>query len=321
MSHRLLIDTHAHLYPPEFPLQSLAAVLERAKSADVAHIITVSETFEDARTILSLCNLQQDGEDDNDRPLLVDAPCLLRPAAGLHPAQHSDAVVEEFTTESGDAVKKKAMRSATLEEAHEMIEFIGEHHNDLVAVGEIGLDFTPMVIGGGRKAASTQPDSSSTTIEDAKILQREVFALQIRAASEYNLPITVHSRSAGHHAVEVLYTQNASNVVLHAYDGAKGIQKALQAGYYFSIPPSVVRSDQKKKLIKTVPLDRLTLESDSPALAPVAGEVNEPKNMWLAVKEIAQIKGCTEEEVVKMTTENALRVFTRLKEERFQGKE
>ena len=78
---------------------------------------------------------------------------------------------------------------------------------------------------------------------------------------------------------------------LHAFDGkASAALPAVEAGYFFSIPPSVVRSRQKQKLVKQLPLTCLLVETDSPVLGPEPGVRNEPANLPLAIRAIAEIK-------------------------------
>jgi hypothetical protein len=91
-------------------------------------------------------------------------------------------------------------------------------------------------------------------------------------------------------------------------------QRALERSdkFYFSVPPSVVRSPQKQKLVAALPLDRLVLETDAPALGPERGATNRPSNITVARDEVARIKGVSPEEVARVTTANALRLFPRL---------
>jgi TatD DNase family protein len=101
-------------------------------------------------------------------------------------------------------------------------------------------------------------------------------------------------------------------VLLHAFDGKAATAAAgVDAGYGFSIPPSVVRSPQKQKLVRYLPLDCLLLETDSPVLGPDPAVRNEPANLAIACRAVADLKGVSVETVAQATTDNARRLFPR----------
>lgn len=182
-----------------------------------------------------------------------------------------------------------------LEAATHMETFIREHDETLVAIGEVGLDYWKVQDDAGRE------------------IQREIFLKFIRISKELDLPLNVHSRSAGREAIRLLREANARRVLLHAFDGkAASALEGIEAGYYFSIPPSIVRSPQKKKLVRHLPLDRLLLETDSPVLGPDPNLRNEPKNVLLSCRAVSEIKGVSVEEVAEVTTENAKALFPRV---------
>jgi TatD DNase family protein len=85
----------------------------------------------------------------------------------------------------------------------------------------------------------------------------------------------------------------------------------VEAGFFFSIPPSVVRSPQKQKLVRYLPLECLLLETDSPVLGPDPGVRNEPMNVTVACRAVADLKGVPPAEVARITTLNARRLFPR----------
>jgi TatD DNase family protein len=182
-----------------------------------------------------------------------------------------------------------------LNQANELAAFIRRKRIRLSAIGEVGLDYWLV-----------KEDSE-------KELQRETLKIFIELAKELNLPLNVHSRSAGRHAIALLLESGAPKVQLHAFDGKAGAAlPAVEAGYFFSIPPSVVRSRQKQKLVKRLPLSCLLVETDSPVLGPSPAERNEPANVLLSIKAIAELKTIDEKEVIAAVSENTERLYGRL---------
>jgi TatD DNase family protein len=179
-----------------------------------------------------------------------------------------------------------------LNQAAEMVDFIRRNYSILAAIGEVGLDYW-----------LAKEDSE-------KERQREIFKMFIHLSGELNLPLNVHSRSAGRHAVALLLEYNAVRVQLHAFDGKAGAAlPAVEAGYFFSIPPSVARSRQKQKLVRQLPLSSLLVETDSPVLGSSPNERNEPANIRQSVKAIAALKETSEEAVIAAVSENTERLY------------
>jgi TatD DNase family protein len=133
----------------------------------------------------------------------------------------------------------------------------------------------------------------------------------IELATEIDLPLQVHSRSAGRKALETLTNMEAKNVQMHAFDGKASLARvaSTEHGYYFSIPTSVVRSAQKRKLVKAVDIERILVETDSPVLGPDRESRNEPMNVWVALREVALILRREEEEMREILLENTLRLY------------
>jgi TatD DNase family protein len=141
-------------------------------------------------------------------------------------------------------------------------------------------------------------------------LQKEILKRFIELSKELDLPLNIHSRSAGRHAIALLLDNNAARVQMHAFDGKAGAAlPAVEAGYFFSIPPSVVRSRQKQKLVKQLPLACLLIETDSPVLGPAPNERNEPANLPFSIKAIAKLKDVDEAEVIAAVSENTEKLY------------
>ena len=181
---------------------------------------------------------------------------------------------------------------ASIAEAEALCELIRRKAGELVGIGEVGLDYWV------------------AKEEEQRAVQREVLTRFVSLANELSLPLNVHSRSAGHHTVDLLIAAGASKVLMHAFDGkATHALRGVEAGFFFSIPPSIVRSPQKQKLARRLPLSALMLETDSPVLGPEKGVRNEPVNAWRSAEMIAEIKSLPLDEVIEVTTANARRLF------------
>lgn len=179
------------------------------------------------------------------------------------------------------------------DEAAAVEELLRRERDAWVAVGEVGLDFWKV------------------QDEDGRLLQRTLFQRFVDLAIELDLPLNVHSRSTGRQTIELLLERGARRVQMHAFDGrAATARPAVEAGYFFSVPPSIVRSPQKRKLVRQLPLECLLVETDSPVLGPEPGERNEPANAVVSVREIASIRGVTEDEVRAVVAENTRRLYS-----------
>lgn len=177
-------------------------------------------------------------------------------------------------------------------EAVAITELLRDEPRRWTAIGEVGLDYWKVQDGAERE------------------VQRSIFADFVRLARELDLPLNVHSRSAGRATIELLVELGAERVQMHAFDGrAANALPGVEAGFLFSVPPSIVRSAQKRKLIGRLPLSALLLESDAPVLGPSPGERNEPANVTVALDAIAEIHGVARQAVAEAVAENARRLY------------
>jgi len=159
----------------------------------------------------------------------------------------------------------------------EEIEFIRKNKDKIVAVGEVGMDF------------SENPDKQE---------QEKVFVKMIKLAKELKKPIVIHSRKAEKEVIEILKREKAKKVIMHCFSGNKQlIKEAAEAGFSFSIPANVNRASNFQTIVKLVSINQLFTETDAPFLSPDKERKSNPSDVKVAIKEIAKIKGFEEEEV------------------------
>ena len=168
----------------------------------------------------------------------------------------------------------------------EVMEMILRERARIVMIGEVGLDY---------RVAPRETWS----------FQQKVFKEFIDLSKSIDKPLIIHSRSAGKYAIDMLIRNGAERVVMHAFDGRPSYaERGAKKGFYFSIPPSVARSEQKQKLVKRLSLENLLLESDAPVLGPERNMINKPSNIRVSAEWIAKLKGVSYELVIEKTEEN-----------------
>lgn len=169
-------------------------------------------------------------------------------------------------------------------------------HKKIIAVGEIGLDYY----------------WDKSQIEK----QKEIFERQILIAKQAQKPILVHDREAHLDSFEILKKSNAAEigVVMHCFSGSPEFaQQCINEGFYIAIGGVVTFKNAKKvkEVAKTVPLDKLLLETDAPYMTPVPfrGKENQPAYVKFVAEEIAQLRGVSFEEIAEATTANAKKLL------------
>ncbi|KAJ9472909.1 TatD DNase domain containing 3 [Diplonema papillatum] len=197
--------------------------------------------------------------------LVAEYPSILRACVGLHP--------ERVPSDPREAE----------EETDRVIKLICENSDRIVGVGEVGLDYT-------------------SHVKASRETQVRAFSRQIEVAVALDLALNVHSRQAGHYAIECLQTNHASKAVLHAFDGraAYAREAAARCNFRFSIAPSTKLGSK----LLTLPLESLLLETDAPALAP------EPAALVESIKLIQSAhKGLSCDSIGEATTRSAESLF------------
>ena len=160
----------------------------------------------------------------------------------------------------------------------------------VVAIGEIGLDY---FYG-----------------KDNRDKQIDLFKRQLDLAVKYNLPVVIHTRDAFYDTYNILKDYDLSGVV-HCFSGSLETAKEyIKLGFYLGIGGVVTfKNSNLKDVVKEVGLDRVVLETDSPYLSPYRGKKNEPCNVRVICKYLADLFEISEEEVEKITTSNANSLF------------
>lgn len=171
-------------------------------------------------------------------------------------------------------------------------------HRKVVAVGEIGLD--------------TYWDKTPVAI------QQRAFARQLELAAELGLPVIIHNREASADVLRLLTASPPAGTerpgVLHSFSADwSTAEAALAMGFYlgFTGPLTYKKADALRAIAARAPLDRILIETDAPFLSPHPhrGKRNEPAYVRLVAEQLAELRGLPFDEIARVTTENAMRLF------------
>ena len=168
-------------------------------------------------------------------------------------------------------------------------------HPKVVAIGEIGLDYY-------------------WEQNPPKAFQQEVFRAQLALAQELSLPVIVHDREAHADCLAIVKEFPGVRGVFHCYSGSVEMARELwKLGWYtgFDGPVTYKNARRTVEVVQEVPLERLLLETDSPYMAPVPvrGTRNDSRNIAHIAAKIAEVRGMTADEVIRIAADNGKRLF------------
>lgn len=171
------------------------------------------------------------------------------------------------------------------------IEFITQHKDSIIAVGEVGLDYH--------------------WVKDREQQKRqcEIFKKFIGLAEELKKPLIIHSRESEKDAFEMLLSSDAK-AVFHCFNGSLELaKKAQDKGYYLSIPASITFIKHFQDIAAEIGLSQLLCETDAPYMSPFRGKRNEPAFVVESYKKIAAIKKMALGDVAAEIRNNYKRLF------------
>ena len=273
----MFFDSHAHINEKSFSKEAREAVIEAVEASKVDYVTDIGYDLESSK-------------------LAADHAAKYTwcyAAVGCHP--HDTKSMDEIQLAMIKLLAKK---------------------KDVVAVGEIGLDF--------------HYDNSPRDV------QREWFRKQIRLANELKMPIVIHSREADQEVMDILkeegvfsperkswfpkrvsvegYTDDDARVLIHPFSGSAELAKQyVKLGATISVAGPVTYKNNKKTVavVGEIPIEYILVETDSPFLTPepFRGKRNTPLMVEYTAGKIAEIKGFTLEETAEITKANALRFY------------
>ena len=266
----MIYDTHAHLNFFEFE-KDREEMVEKCLAEGIG-MINVGTNLKSSKKAIEIA--------ENNQNIFA--------SIGLHPLN----IDSEFLKNKGYSGEAEGV----LEKDFDYDAYKCLKTEKVVAVGEIGLDYW-------------YRPKSETKKELFKQEQKRIFERQLDLAEELNLPVIVHCRSAFDDLYGIL-SKRKTKGVLHCFTGNKDEAERFSAlGLYFGINGIIFKMDLKEA-IDNIPLEKMLIETDCPYLSPPGfGERNNPLALKDIVREIAEIKGVSEEEVREKTAENAIELF------------
>ncbi len=287
----MLTDTHCHLDFNKFD-EDRDAVIQHAIETGVGRILIPAMNYESSLAVIKVAESHPN----------------IFAAVGFHPTE-----LDQWNESSIDNLRNLILDSGSL--LPKLQEQAPALQSNILAIGEIGLDYYWI------KESNKQA------------YQREVLKKQLKLAQEVNKPVVIHMREEndawfGQASVDLLeiivawhkeLTEENHPLaekpgVLHSYNGnLETARKAIELNFYIGVtgPVTYKNAEEKRQIIRQLPLEHLLIETDSPFLSPVPhrGRRNEPAFVAHIADKIAEIHMTTREQVAQITTLNSNRLF------------
>ena len=278
----MIINTHSHIYDGAFDFDR-EEVFQRAIDAGVDMLLLPNT---DDTTIEPMMQFYKKHPDN------------VRVMMGLHPEE----VREDYKNKLA-LIEEESPRLTARNDSGAMVDTLPTSFRPersgvekfLVGIGEIGLDFY--------------------WDDTFKKEQIEVLSEQLHWAKDMKLPVSLHTRNAFHEMFKVLDHEQDGRLagVMHCFNGTFDEAKtAISYGFHLGLGGVITyKNCGVKDFLPDIPMDKIVLETDDPYLPPVPyrGQRNEPAYIVKTAEKVAEIYGVTMEEVCRITTENAQRLF------------
>jgi TatD DNase family protein len=261
-----IIDTHTHFYDIQDPVATLRSSAESGVSDVVALGVDYSSNIKHLDMVMA-------GSTPSPKIHL---------ALGIHPGMVAPEDVEKCFTLFREVLSPLSPSPLWGGSGR------GERCR-IVAIGEIGLDF------------SYKPVREDKRKRD---LQRDVFRRQIELAREFDLPVVVHSRQSGRECLDIARAAGIKKANFHWYSGPLDLLKeVLDAGYVISVSPALEYSPQVKEAAIHAPLERILVETDTPTRGWM------PPDVWRTLNALCELKKMDKEQALEIVNANARAFF------------
>ena len=251
-----LIDTHCHLDNDQFSIDRID-VLDNCHRGGITRIVIPATVISGWLQLLMLCETQKG----------------LYPALGLHPmfiASHKDNDIKLLER------------------------WIRDHRQQVVAVGEIGLDYYDKQLDRKR--------------------QQTLFEAQLHIAQEFDLPVILHVRKAHDRVLKTLKRIPVKGGIVHAFSGSEQqAQRYIEMGFKLGFGGTVTYENSSRihKLAVNLPLEAIVLETDAPDMVVSShhGERNSPEYLLEILEALSALREESKKDIAKQTTKNAIDVL------------
>lgn len=285
----MLIDSHCHVNFSAYH-DDMDKVIDRCLSNDI-WLINIGSEYHTSFKTIEIANNYDQG---------------VYAVVGLHPIHVTSDIIENVMVLG----QKKEVKTPQEKFDYDKYKYLAQSSNKVVGLGEIGLDYFYF-------------DKNDVDVHSKKQLQQEVFEQFMDLANELDLPLVIHCRGhlndpyGAYDDILKLIKNNNKEIsgVIHCFGGNMSQAKEfIDLGFYIGFTGIITfkkKAEDLQAIVAEIPLNRILIETDAPFLAPepYRGQRNEPYYVKFVAEKVAKLKDTTIDEVAKITTSNAKKLF------------